>query len=640
MLRKVNFAPGYNKQLTPSGVEGGWIGGDYTRFRYGLPEKIGGWEESQTNTLPGAGRKIFSWFDTQGNRWTAVGTNQILAVWFEGEFHDITPLDSSLDQSGVTITTSNNSDDATLNFGSAHNLEDGMVIMLDLVTMPGSGTSITAAALEDKKFEVLTTPTGTTVTIKLPSTETGAGITAGGSMTVKPYYRIGNSTQTYGYGWGTSSWGNGGWGDASTSTQVILQPGQWQLDNFGSLLLATIRGGKTFQWDPENVDVPTAVATRATVVTNAPTASETMIVSEKDRHVILFGTETTIGTTTTQDKMFIRFSDQEDRNDWTPTSTNTAGTMRLSSGSEIRAAIQGRDFVFVLTDKAAYVMQFVGPPFTFSVRQVGTNCGTIGHNAVSFADGKVFWMGDAGGFFMFDGTVKNLTCNVEDYVFQDINYTSGQIVASGVNNLFSEITWFYPTESSSVIDRYVSFNFAESAGMPGGVWTTGSLARTGWVDADVQPKPYATEYLSSSQTSDTPLIYGNTQGITKMYKHETGNNAVTATGTSTAIAAHIQSGDFDLDIDGDGEYIMKIRRFIPDFKTLTGTAKISLNLKDYPADSETASGLSPVSITSTTTKVDMRARARLINLKVENDGKNETWRFGTFRADIQPDGRR
>ena len=640
MLRKVNFTPGYNKQLTPSGVEGGWIGGDYTRFRYGLPEKIGGWEESQTNTLPGAGRKIFSWFDTQGNRWTAVGTNQILAVWFEGEFHDITPLDSSLNQSGVTITTTNNSDDATLNFSSAHNLEDGMVIMLTSVTMPGSGTSITAGALEKQKFEVLTTPTGTTVTIKLPSNETGAGITAGGSMTVEPYYRIGNSTQTYGYGWGTSSWGNGGWGDASTSTQVILQPGQWQLDNFGSLLLATIRGGKTFQWDPENVDVPTAVATRATVVSNAPTASETMIVSEKDRHVILFGTETTIGNTGTQDKMFIRFSDQEDRNDWVPTSTNTAGTMRLSSGSEIRAAIQGRDFVFVLTDKAAYVMQFVGPPFTFSVRQVGTNCGVIGHNAVAFADGKVFWMGDAGGFFMFDGTVKNLTCNVEDYVFQDINYTSGQIVAAGVNNLFSEITWFYPTENSSTINRYVAFNFTESGPVPGGVWTTGSLARTGWVDSDVQPKPYAIEYLSATHTSDTPLIYGNTEGITKMYKHETGNNAVTATGTSTAIAAYIQSGDFDLDVDGDGEYIMKIRRFIPDFKTLTGTAKISMNLKDYPADSETASGLSPVSITSATTKVDLRARARLINLKVENDGKNETWRFGTFRADIQPDGRR
>ena len=640
MLRKVNFIPGYNKQLTPSGVEGGWIGGDYARFRYGLPEKIGGWEESQTNTLPGAGRKIFSWFDTQGNRWTAVGTNKILAVWFEGEFHDITPLDSSLEQSGVTITTTNNSSTATLTFSGTTNLEDGMVIMLDNVTMPGSGTSITASALEDKKFEVLTTPTGTTITITLPSTETGAGITTAGSMTVKVYYRIGSSTQTYGYGWGTSSWGNGGWGDASTSTQVILQPGQWQLDNFGSLLLATIRGGKTFQWDPENVDVPTAVATRATVVTSAPTASETMIVSEKDRHVILFGTETTIGNTGTQDKMFIRFSDQEDRNDWVPTSTNTAGTMRLSSGSEIRAAIQGRDFVFVLTDKAAYVMQFVGPPFTFSVRQVGTNCGVIGHNAVAFADGKVFWMGDAGGFFMFDGTVKNLTCNVEDYVFQDINYTSGQIVAAGVNNLFSEITWFYPTENSSTINRYVAFNFTESGPVPGGVWTTGSLARTGWVDSDVQPKPYAIEYLSATHTSDTPLIYGNTEGITKMYKHETGNNAVTATGTSPAIAAYIQSGDFDLDVDGDGEYIMKIRRFIPDFKTLTGTAKISMNLKDYPADSETASGLSPVSITSATTKVDLRARARLINLKVENDGKNETWRFGTFRADIQPDGRR
>ena len=191
-----------------------------------------------------------------------------------------------------------------------------------------------------------------------------------------------------------------------------------------------------------------------------------------------------------------------------------------------------------------------------------------------------------------------------------------------------------------MVDRYTSYNFAESGGIPGGVWTTGSLARTGWIDSDVQPNPYAIEYLTSSNTSDTPLIYGNSEGITKMYKHEVGNNAVTSTGTSTAIAAYIQSGDFDLDVDGDGEYIMKIRRFIPDFKTLTGTAKMSLNLKDYPADSETASGLSPISITSSTTKVDVRARARLINLKVENDAVNETWRFGTFRADIQPDGRR
>ena len=640
MLRKVNFIPGFNKQLTPSGAEGRWIGGDYARFRYGMPEKIGGWEETQANTLPGAGRKIFGWFDTQGNRWIAVGTNKILAIWFEGEFHDITPLDSSLDQSGVTIDTTTSSATATLNFGSAHSLEDGMVILLDSVTMPGAGTSITAAALEDKKFEVLTIPTGTTVTITLPSTETGSGLSAGGSMTVKPYYRIGNATQTYGYGWGTSSWGNGGWGDASTSTQVILQPGQWQLDNFGALLLATIRGGATFQWDPENVDVPTAIATRATIVTNAPTASETMIVSEKDRHVILFGTETTIGTATTQDKMFLRFSDQEDRNDWVPTSTNTAGFIRLSSGSEIRAAFQGRDYVFILTDKAAYVMQFVGPPFTFSVRQVGTNCGCIGHNAAAFANGKVFWMADSGGFFMFDGTVKNLSCNVEDYIFDDINYTSGQVVAAGVNNLYSEITWYYPTAGSSVIDRYTSYNFAESAGIPGGVWMTGSLARTGWIDSDVQPNPYATEYLTSSNVSDTPLVYGNSEGITKMYKHEVGNNAVTSTGASTAIAAYVQSGDFDLDVDGDGEYIMKIRRFIPDFKTLTGTAKMSLNLKDYPADSDTPSGLSPISITSSTTKVDVRARARLINLKVENDAVNETWRFGTFRADIQPDGRR
>ena len=365
------------------------------------------------------------------------------------------------------------------------------------------------------------------------------------------------------------------------------------------------------------------------------------MVSERDRHLIVLGTETTIGTTGTQDKMFIRFSDQENISDYSPTSVNTAGTFRLDSGVQIVGAVKAKDYILILTDTSAYTMQFVGPPFTFSIKQVGSSCGLIGQHALKYVNGAVWWMGQAGGFFMYDGTVKSVPCLVEDFVFTNqgddlgINYDSGEQVYAGLNHLFSEINWFYPKSGSTNIDRVVTYNYEEN------VWTTGSLSRTSWADATLYANPYAT-YFNSAVVPTFPTIQGATaaNGASTYFAQEVGNNEVDSTGAATAIAAYIQSGDFDLAIEGDGQYFMSMRRFIPDFKLLTGNAQITINLRRYPNDTQTSSPLGPFTVTSSTEKIDTRARSRFASLKIANTTVNETWRFGTFRADVQPDGMR
>jgi hypothetical protein len=477
----------------------------------------------------------------------------------------------------------------------------------------------------------------------MQTTETGTPMTAAGSASINPYEEIGPTIQTYGYGWGTSTWGTVGWGNQTTSTQVILDPGSWSLDNFGQVLIATIKDGKTFTW---NAGAANPLQTRATLMTGAPTASRLTIVSDRDRHVVHFGTETTIGNTTTQDPMFIRFSNQEDFNTYLPTSTNTAGTFRLDTGNKIVAAVSGKDYNLILTDTAAYVMQFVGPPFTFSIRQVGSNCGCIGQHAVVYADGQVFWMGTGGGFFKYDGTVKLLPSLVEDFVFTTngdnvgVNYSSNEIIYASHNSLFNEIIWFYPagkplTNPAVQNNRSVVYNYVENT------WSIMTLARSTYHDASTYDLPYATEYDSTGTPSFAGLSGAtNTFGASKYFAQETGTNIVDLNGTETPIAAFIQSGDFDLPQEGDGQFLMRISRFLPDFKNLQGNAVITINLKDFPIDANASSSLGPFTINSTTQKIDTRARGRLANLKIENTANNETWRFGTFRADVNVDGRR
>jgi hypothetical protein len=639
-LKKIPLPPGFDKNDTASQAEGRWIDGDNVRFQYGSPEKIGGWSQISTSTLVGVGRDIHSFFDLTNRRYVAIGTNKILYVYFDGAFYDITPLGTAL--TSCTYTSITGSATVTIN-KAGHGLLVGDLIKFSSVTTPGpTTTSFTSANFTTNTFEVKTVPTTGTFTITMPVTETGTGVTAGGSLTTTPYVTVGPLISTFGYGWGAGTWGLSTWGTPRTSSNTDIDAGNWSLDNFGELLIATIKNGSTYKWDP---NAGAGVATRATIIAGNPTATVLTRVSDRDRHLVHFGTETIIGDPTSQDPMFIRFSDQEDIEMYEPTSTNTAGTFRLDNGSKIIAAIKGKDYILVLTDEAAYTMQFVGPPFTFTIRQVGSNCGCIGQHAAIFVDGAVYWVGDSGNFFVFDGTVKTLPCTVDDFVFTTngdslgLNFIQGDVVFAGHNSLFNEINWFYVKANSTEIDRVVSYNYEDK------VWSTGSLARTTYEDAHVFERPVATQYISTL-TPTTPTINGVSNGGSYVFEHEIGVNEVlnltSVNTTSVAITSYIRSGDFDLDIEGDGEYFIKIRRFIPDFKYLEGNTKVTLFFKAYPADSTTAKGLTtigPFTISSTTDKIDTRARGRLASIKIENDAINDNWRYGVFRVDIQPDGR-
>jgi hypothetical protein len=636
-LKKIPIKAGFNKQDTATAAEGQWIDGDFVRFRYGYPEKIGGWQQILQSTLSGVARAQHTWTDLKGNKYAVIGTNKILAIYYEGAFYDITPLGTALTSCTLASTTGSATVTVTKN---SHGLSVGDYIKFTSPSLAGGGvTTFTNADFTTNTFEIISVPTVNNFTVTMPVTEAGTGMAGGGStITTTPYIFVGPINQTYGYGWGTSTWGTVGWGNASTAPTVVLSPANWSLDNFGQILIATVKDGKIFSWNPA---ASNPLTTRATVISNAPTASIMTVVSDRDRHLIALGTETTVGTTSSQDPMFIRFSNQEDFNTWAPTATNTAGTFRLDTGNYIVGAIQGKDYIFILTDQAAYVMQFVGPPFVFSIRQVGTNCGCIGQHSIVFAQGAVYWMGFGGGFFAYDGTVKQLPSLVEDYVFTTggdnlgINYNSADIVYGSHNSLYNEVVWFYPTNNSTVVNASVVYNFVENT------WTTMSLARTTYSDAQTYDKPYATQWLSTSVPT-FPIINGvtNTYGASIYYEHEVGVNEVSYTGVKTAIPAYIESGDFELDVEGDGQFLMKINRFIPDFKILTGNAKVTLLLRDYPSQTQNSQMLGPYTVTSSTTKIDTRARNRLMSIKVENESTDENWRYGLFRVDIQPDGKR
>ena len=735
MLQKLGFQPGINKQLSETGAEGQWTGCDNARFRYGVPEKIGGWNQLgglNQNELTGAGRGLHHFINTLSRKYAIIGTNRILYAFSGGVFYDIHPIESTTSLTSAFSTT-NGSPTVTITYSSSHGLTPGDIILMSgFSTITGSNYS--ASDFNDKKFMVTTTPTGTTITITMASNESGSGATTSGGITIKKYYTVGPAVQAQGFGYGLGSWGGedgsaftttlngalgnnangtGGsgssitlastanfpdsgtnfilvgteeisytgvsgnnitgitravrgttraahsdgatvtsttnyvaWGEAA-SGDLVLEPGMWSLDNFGDKAICLIHDGAVFEWDSS---LSNATNTRATIISGAPTASRHMVVSTPDRHLVFFGTETTIGDTSTQDAMFIRFSDQEDINTYVPTATNTAGTQRLADGSQIMGAIRGRDAIYVWTDTALFTQRFVGQPFTFAFAQVGTNCGLVGQNACVEVDGAAYWMSE-NGFFRFAGRLESLPCLVEDFVYDSINLSSGnQMVSAGLNNLYGEVVWFYPTTGSSVVNRQVTYNYFDSSPQRP-VWTVGSLARTMWKDSAIFGLPHATEYDASTDTSFD--VIGNTEGRTSYYEHETGTDQ-NRNGTITAITSNIESGDFDITqarsstgqqtgvatFKGDGEFLMKIRRFVPDFISQTGTTRITLQLKNYPNSSQASSPLGPFDITSSTTKIDTRARARAISLKIENTGTSQSWRLGTFRLDTQPDGRR
>ena len=724
-LQQIKFAPGIDRQDTSVGAVGRWTDSDLTRFRYGLPEKVGGWQSLLTDTIVGVVRKEFAFVDLDGNRYVALGTDKFLLVYFEGQLFDITPLKADI--TGATLST-NSTTTVTITTSAAHNLNEGNIVLFDNVTLP-SGTGFSASDFEDKKFQVITVPTPTTFTITMGSAATGT-VATGGSITLKPYEPVGPAAQNYGYGFGIGNYGgtitgvgtttvnnsgviaagatsfvvtdssvlpatgtllinselmaysgnntstntisgvtraqggtadvehaNGstvtnatdftGFGEAVTASAVTLEPGLWSLNSFGEVLVATILNGKTFTW---NAGVASPTSNRASTTTsgfettNNPTATRTTLISPTTRHLIHFGTEVTIGTPTTQDDMFIRFSADESINEYTIQATNTAGSQRLQDGTRIVGALVAKENILVWTDNALYTMKFVGAPFTFGFEQVGTNCGLIGQNAAVEIDGVAYWMYN-NGFFSFDGTVNSLPCSVEDFVYDNIDTTKGQQICAGINNLFTEVLWWYPSSGATFNDRSVIYNYGAKA-PPGemGNWynnTNTNFNRTTWIDSLVYPKPYATAY-NSTGTGTFPVIVGETGlGQSVFFEHEIGTDQVNPDGSTTALLSFIQSYNFALQTDqGIGEYFLAMRRFLPNFKVLTGNNQITISVSDYPSENVTATTLSPFTITSATTKVDTRARGRYANLKIENTGAGESWRFGTFQADLQPDGRR
>jgi len=648
-LSKWQIKPGFDKQNSEVGAVARYVGGDNVRFRYSLPEKVGGWKAKGDESISSVSRKLHPFRGNDGNQYLAIGTDKFLLIYYEDNFYDITPFRTSgfpltIDEfKSSTFTTVSGSNVVTITTTSINGLSVGNIVEFENVTLP-AGTGYADSDFEDKLYEVKTIVSDTEFTVTPVASATGnAG--PGGSCSVIPLETVGNQIQQFQFGWGTGVWnGSQAWGQAASTNGVNTPPGLWSLSNFGQVLVATVLNGKTFTWNPA---AGNPLGQRASVLTTGfetdqnPTNTRVSMVSPTTRHLIHMGTETTLGVPSTQDDMFVRFSSQEQINTYDITAGNSAGSQRIQDGTKIVGAIKSKEAILIWTDNALYLMRHIGQPFVFGFEQVGTNCGLIGQNAVVEVDGVAFWMSDKG-FFKYDGSVKTVDCSVEDYVYDDIDITQSQQIYAGVNNLFTEVRWDYPSASSDYNDRYVIYNFAE------GVWYTGNTPRTSWADSNVFDKPFATDF-DNTTNGDFPEVIGepaapNGYGKTILYKHEEGVDQENLDGSITRITSNIESFDFDISNPqmGDGEFFLSMRRFIPDFKTLVGTARVTLTLKRYPSDTGTPSTYSSFDVTSTTDKKDTRARGRFLSIKIENPGlaDGENWRYGTLRIDIQPDGRR
>ena len=787
-LASVKFAPGFDKQSTEYGAEGKWIDGENIRFRYGQPEKIGGWVKLFNEKLIGAVRAQFAWTALDGTRHLALGTDRKLYLYVEGAIVDITPIRNP-DSDNNTTNSVNLTNPFVTTSGSP------IVTVTDAAHGATAGDFVTFSNASDvggldmnAEFEI-TSVTSSSVYTVTHSSNASSGATGGGSSTVDCAYQIsvGQEVNTYGYGWGISAWNgvagtvvedqlnealdtsetgidvddgskfaNGdfilidqeimkvtgvssntltvtravvkvgsttvasagshvaathadntkvtlifdasdttinytGWNQPSSTSGTVINSRYWVFENFGEDLLALASNGSLFKWDKSS-----GQTTRAAVVTNAPTAARHLILSTPDRHVILFGTETTIGTTTTQDDLFLRFSSQEDTNTWSPASTNTAGSFRIQDGSKIMTVVRSRGGILVWTDTSLHSLQFIGAPFVFGLTQIAANCGAISPYSAVDVNGTTFWMSQQA-FYMFDGAVRKIPCSVQDYVFDDFSITQQQLVYAGINTDFNEITWFYASNDSNFIDRSVIYNYLEQT------WYTNSLARTSWLDRGVYQVPYGTEYEPTTNGT-TPTVLGLTDGASFVYSHEVGTDNDTE-----ALPCFLQSGDFDIE---DGQQILSVQRFIPDFKNQKGSADVLLSFKNYSATTittETTAALTASStsitltdstnfpstgtvligtelitysanntttnvltvsargsngttasahtankkvtnyanvrislntVTPTTEKIDTRGRGRQGNVTISSDAIGDSWRFGTLRLDVRPDGGR
>jgi hypothetical protein len=618
-LTKLQIAPGIDKQNTEYGAEGKWVDCDNVRFRYGLPEKIGGWTKVTSDALVGATRAILTYSALNGVKYAIYGTNKKLYAYSENSYGDITPTRATGTGNITQFGTTDGSSTVTVT-DSSHGALIGDFVTIASVS--GAVGGISAANLQGE-FEILTVPTSNTYTIQAgaAASSTATGATANATYQIN----TGAAVSLFGYGWGAGTWSTSTWNTTRSGLTgadgVLLQSAKWALDNWGEDVLALQFDGGLFYWDTSSGLSSNLAST--TNVSGAPTKSRFMLVSGDDRHVICFGTETTIGTTSTQDNMFLRWSSQETTNTWTPTATNTAGSFRLTDGNQINTAVRSRGAVMIWTDTALYQMQFIGAPLTFGFKQIGSNCGAVGINAAVDVSGTSFWMSDDS-FFLYDGAVKKIPCSVQDHVFDNINPNAKQDVFCAANSDFNEVMWFYPSANSTQIDKMVAYNYAEN------LWYVGTLARSSWADSGVYDNPYAAEFEAEDTTASISTINGLKAGRTFVYLHETGVND-----DGAAMSNHIESGDIDI---ADGDNFMSISRFIPDFKNQTGTVDVVLKTRPYPSGTQTSHG--SFDVTTSTTKVDTRIRGRQVAVRISSDAIDDKWRYGTMRLDIKPDGMR
>jgi hypothetical protein len=639
-LTKLQFQPGINRETTSYSNEGGWFDCDKIRFRFGLPEKIGGWIGKSATYFLGTCRALHSWVALAGDQYIGLGTHLKYYIEEGGAYNDITPIRVTTSAGDVTFSAASGS--ATITVTDAdHGAVEG-----DFVTFSGAaslGGNITADVLNQEyqitevpgpnsyKFEAREANTSiNSITVQgglnpTPVLADGSDTGNGGASTVGAYQiNTGLDTVVAGTGWGAGTWGRGTWGSSSalTATTDVLRI--WSHDNFGEDLIINVRDGGIYYWDKSTQSAPFTRAVALSDLSGAdaftPTIAKQVIVSDRDRHVIVFGADP-LDDIGTQDPLLIRFSNQEDPTTWLPTAENTAGDLRVSSGSEIVAALETRQQILVWTDVSMHSMQFLGPPFTFGIDQISNNTTIMGPMAAIAVDDMVFWMG-AQDFYAYDGRVRKLPCTVKEFVFSDFNDAQAEKVTVGLNSSFNEVWWFYPSADSDNIDKYVVYNYAQD------IWYYGTLNRTAWIDRGINSQPIAASN-------------------NRLYLHEFGLNDG-STSPESAIESYIESSQIDI---SDGDNFAFIRRIIPDVTfeqstATTPTMDMVVKVRNFPGANYSNSNTAQVDKTATvpieqfTNQVHLRLRGRSFALRAQSDTTDVKWRLGSPRLDVRTDGRR
>lgn len=639
-LTKLQFRPGVNRETTSYTNEGGWFDCDKVRFRFGTPEKIGGWEKQSVNSFLGTARALHPFVALTGESYLGVGTHLKYYLNEGGAYNDITPLRETTAAGAATFSATNGSSTITVTDTNHEALVN------DFVTFSGAATlgGVITAAVLNQEYQVSAVVNENTFQIEARAVASLSDITIGGQYT--PTLIVANSSDTgngggsvvgayqvntgldttvTGTGWGAGTWGRGTWGSAASLTAVGDTLRIWGHDNFGEDLVFNIRDGGIFYWDKS---ANTAPITRAVALSDlagadatTPTIAKQVIVSDSDRHILVFGCDpqNNIGV---QDPLLIRFSSQGDPTTWESLATNTAGDLRIGSGSQIVTAVETRQQVLVFTDVSLHALQFLGPPYTFGINEIATNLTIAGPLAAVAVEDNVFWMGREE-FYAFGGQVQKLPCSVRSYVFDDFNFSQAEKVTAGVNSSFSEIWWMYPSASSQDNDRYVVYNYQEQ------VWYYGTLSRSVWVDRGINQFP-----LAASKDG-------------YLYLHERGVDDGSTTPAS-AISSYIESSQIDI---GDGDNFVFMRRLIPDLTFVSSTvsdpqADFILQTRNFPGGQYLQSSTDPVTRTATlpveqfTEQVNVRLRGRSFAMKIASTNTGVAWRLGSPRIDIRPDGRR